>query len=114
MTQVEILKKGKKYEIRILGHAEYAEEGKDIVCSAVSILSATLVQKLNEWDEDGELELYEKVTAPGCVKVIVEQKKEAEAEVDSLVDVIMTGYMLLEHKYSRNINVMWGEILEEI
>ncbi len=35
-----------KHEIRISGHAHYAEKGKDIVCAAVSALEYTLTKAL--------------------------------------------------------------------
>ena len=34
--------------ITITGHAQYAEEGKDIVCAAVSVLAQTLIRSI-EW-----------------------------------------------------------------
>ena len=34
--------------VRIIGHARYAEIGKDIVCSAVSILYQNLVESMQE------------------------------------------------------------------
>ena len=36
------------YELKAVGHANYDEYGKDIICSAVSILVVTLVNKLYE------------------------------------------------------------------
>ena len=41
-----------KWRITIEGHAKYAEEGKDIVCAAVSILSWTLIKSLQELTTD--------------------------------------------------------------
>lgn len=34
--------------IVITGHAEYAPRGQDIVCSAISTLTATLIESVNE------------------------------------------------------------------
>lgn len=41
-----------KNRITIKGHAKYSEEGKDIVCAAVSILSWTLIKSLRELTTD--------------------------------------------------------------
>lgn len=45
-------------ELRLEGHAEYAERGKDIVCAAVSTLVCTLVANLEdigcEMKQDGD------------------------------------------------------------
>ena len=35
------------------GHAGYAEEGYDIICAAVSVLSVNLVNSIEEFTEDG-------------------------------------------------------------
>lgn len=37
-----------EYEFKASGHANYDEYGRDIVCSAVSILVVTLANRLNE------------------------------------------------------------------
>ena len=41
-----------KDRLRVSGHAGYAEVGKDIVCSAVSILVVTLVESLKKQNEN--------------------------------------------------------------
>lgn len=38
--------------IKIKGHAQYAEPGKDIVCSAVSVLTQTLIQSVENLTAD--------------------------------------------------------------
>lgn len=41
-----------KDKIKIRGHANYAEPGKDIVCAAVSVLVSTLIQSVEELTTD--------------------------------------------------------------
>ena len=41
MTEIEALYEENEFYLTIKGHAEYGEYGKDIVCSAVSILAFT-------------------------------------------------------------------------
>lgn len=41
MIDIKLYEKDHKYKILCKGHAEYAEHGKDIVCSAVSTLLQT-------------------------------------------------------------------------
>ena len=48
MITVEV----KEDEIQIIGHANYAEIGKDIVCSAVSTLYQNLIISLTELTND--------------------------------------------------------------
>nr|DAP21256.1 MAG TPA: YsxB-like protein [Caudoviricetes sp.] len=53
-----------KARLTVSGHAGYAEHGKDIVCSAVSILVLTLIESLKRHNniiyelEEGDLILY--------------------------------------------------------
>ena len=44
MIEVEI----RENRIKITGHAEYAKNGEDIVCAAVTILAQTLVKAIEE------------------------------------------------------------------
>lgn len=48
MTEIKIIKKENKYIIEVVGHANYSESGKDIVCAGVSILSYTLLNAIEE------------------------------------------------------------------
>lgn len=41
-----------KDTIEINGHANYADEGKDIVCASISVLAQTLVASVEELTED--------------------------------------------------------------
>lgn len=41
-----------KSQITIKGHANYAEHGKDIVCSAVSVLVQTLIKSIESLTTD--------------------------------------------------------------
>ena len=38
--------------ISVQGHADYAESGKDIVCAAVSTLTCTLINSINDLTDD--------------------------------------------------------------
>ncbi|MFR5337258.1 MAG: ribosomal-processing cysteine protease Prp, partial [Blautia producta] len=42
----------RKDKIQISGHANYAEEGKDIVCAGVTALTQTLVKSIEDLTED--------------------------------------------------------------
>jgi len=54
MISVEIIRDSKKniYGFTISGHADYADEGKDIVCSAVSALSINTVNSVEAFTSD--------------------------------------------------------------
>ena len=54
MIKVNVESKDKKNinKIKILGHADYDEYGKDIVCSSVSSIVTTTVNGIYEIDKD--------------------------------------------------------------
>ena len=54
MIEIEIIRKGDRIiSLTSKGHAGYAEEGYDIICAAVSVLSVNLVNSIEEFTEDG-------------------------------------------------------------
>lgn len=71
------------YIIKVEGHADFAELGKDIVCASVStatILSANLIKKLNQEDHV-EIELSD-----GIFHLRVKtQTKEIKAVCENLI-----------------------------
>lgn len=72
------------YENRIIkavGHANYAEAGKDIVCAGVSILTDTLVASLAELTED-EIEV-EIDSGKNIIKLKKNPSKRAQLLIDS-------------------------------
>ena len=51
MITVTFAERGKNLSLRLEGHAEYAEPGKDIVCASASILAYTLASIVDSFDE---------------------------------------------------------------
>lgn len=51
MIKVTFAESGNKLSLRLEGHAEYAEEGKDIVCASASILAFTLATIVDSFDD---------------------------------------------------------------
>ena len=50
MIKVTFTESGHKLSLRLEGHAEYAEHGKDIVCASASILAYTLASLVDSID----------------------------------------------------------------
>lgn len=48
MIKAEFKQNDNHYAFSIEGHANYAEHGKDIVCSSVSVLSITVANEISE------------------------------------------------------------------
>lgn len=55
MIKVEMMDTDKGYSLAVSGHADYAPEGQDIVCAAVSVLAQTLANKVDAAARSGRL-----------------------------------------------------------
>lgn len=87
----------KNLELNIEGHAGYAEKGKDIVCSAVSILFYTLVESL---ESSGFLvKPLEKEVRDGSVRLMVHGKGAFTANIQLMFWQTMNGFELLANDY---------------
>ena len=109
MIEVEIYRSGDSYEgFEVTGHAGYAEEGSDIVCAAVSILSYTVLNSMEvvagmnsddfEWSVDEET---------GFMKILL-QKTCLESNI--LLKTFVTGIKLLLENYSQYISLDYKEV----
>jgi uncharacterized protein YsxB (DUF464 family) len=77
-----------KNKMNINGHAQYAEYGKDIVCSAVSILAATFIN------------LYD-------VTVVEDEPFNMELEWKKAdTEFIEMGFEILAETYPKNIKII--------
>lgn len=84
--------------IEISGHAGYAEPGKDIVCAAVTALTQTLIQSIeNLTDDKIEYRIY-----PG--KVEVEYRNLSEKS-KTLVDSFFVGICLIAEEFPEYVKV---------
>ena len=102
MTTITYYEQGDEISIDISGHAGFAEEGSDIVCSAISMLGQTLLAYLDTDNEKfaygikhGHIWAYAKGT-----------------NVRTAFHVIMAGYHLLEINYPDYVEVVRGCCLQ--
>lgn len=84
--------------IKIKGHANYAEPGKDIVCAAVSVLVQTLIQSVEELT----LDIIEYKMRPGRVDIkfwcLSEQSKV-------LIDAFFIGIKGIAEAHPDNVTL---------
>ena len=85
MITIEIRKSGNEY-IGFLskGHAGYAEEGYDIICAAVSVLTVNTINSIEKFTDDA----FKAEAADGMVRwkfTEIPLSKEANLLMDSLV-----------------------------
>lgn len=93
--------------VQLEGHAEYGRRGKDIVCSAVSILYINLVNSLESFTDDVmELNGSKKINFQN---VILKNMPSKEAEL--LFRSFMLGITTVEQEYGKKyISIMNQEV----
>ena len=94
MTTIQINENAQM--IRATGHAEYDEEGKDIVCAAVSALMWTLAGALHKV---GALSMVEEKSGD----MLLGYKAFPQAE--PYIDMFLTGAEMLEYRYPDNVRL---------
>ena len=99
-------KESRSITLRLIGHAGQDEPGKDIVCSAASILAYTVAQALQFQYEEGGLtkKPYLKLE-PGETVIIAKPKPENYAEALHTFFVAQVGYHLLAKNYPQYVTL---------
>lgn len=98
------------FEILVKGHAGYGKAnglplGCDIVCSAISTLSCTLIEKIGKLEDMGKIEAMHIKCDPGDVEVRVKAHKKYSGELGSVVDTILTGFHMLSVDFSSFVSL---------
>lgn len=104
MIQIRYVETGDSRSLLVEGHAGYAPAGQDIVCAAVSVLTCTLAQCLQEIERKGHIRLDTLAMLPGNTDIqwtVIGDKQESHG----LLHVIWTGYALLARTYPNHVTV---------
>lgn len=93
-------KAGGSIILRLTGHAGAGEAGRDLVCSAASILAYTVAQTALFMYEDKALKKKPKIRLkPGDAEVVMTPKKASYTEALHTYYVAQVGYRLLAKDY---------------
>ena len=103
MTQINIVRNGHWYDISIGGHAGYAQQGEDIVCAAISVLSYTLMQALRDAEEAGIIRSLRQSIESGAVCAGYESIHHGTA--NTILNTILCGFRMVEERYPDNCKV---------
>ena len=109
MTKVTIYKnvKNECVGFKALGHAGYAEEGEDIVCAAISILTINTMNAIETFtDADVSLEMDEEI---GFIEYRIE---EPTKETSLLLDTMVLGLQTMadNENYAEYIDLLFEEV----
>ena len=100
MIKVRFEKADKNLVLTVKGHAGQAEHGKDIVCSAASILAYTVAQSVADMRDAGKLKKKPTIRMDeGDAIITCKPTKQYYAEALHTFCVIQTGYDVLCHNY---------------
>ncbi len=99
MISVKTTKENGFYKkVAILGHAMYADYGKDIVCSAASSIVTTTVNGILLLDKEA---LTYKVDKKGLTIIVCKQDKITETLICNMISLLKE----LEENYKDNIEI---------
>ncbi len=86
--------------LKLSGHADAAQKGEDIVCSAATILAYTVAQTLQFMYEDGALQKKPRLDLKnGDAFIVAKPKADSYAEALHTFFVAQVGYHLLAQSY---------------
>ena len=106
MIKVTFTKSDKKLSLRVEGHAEYAEHGKDIVCASASILASVFAVTILECDEVYEVDSIVDLTSGNVIIECNCKSEEAYVKVANAYHYTKLGFELLAHDYSQYVRLM--------
>ena len=95
------MKSGREITLTAAGHAGY-RDGEDIVCSAVSILGFTLMNRLERFSMGDRLDVFYE---PGRLEVTARPEETDRERIEGVFETILTGYDLLAQSYPAHVTL---------
>lgn len=89
----------RKDEIKISGHAYYAEKGRDIVCAAVTALTETLIKSITDLTDDK----IKYDIKPGWVDI---KHRDLSEKSKTLIDSFFIGICITANMFPENIRIV--------
>ena len=86
-------------KVLVNGHAGAAEQGKDIICSAVTIITMNLIQSILSLTED-KIE-YEIETG----SIQLKYEKNLSEVTKTLIDSFFIGICMIANSYPENVRI---------
>lgn len=102
MTTVTAGKRYGAYNVRIEGHAGFADPGQDIVCAGISTLAFTLLHALEDMKVHADVEM-DQPAGRMCFSF------PANKRTEPVLQTVMSGFQMLQHEYPKNIQVGWAK-----
>lgn len=87
-------------KVEVTGHAQFAEQGSDIVCSAVSMIMYTIANKLDAMEKFITIEIDEEDGGYMQIEVV-----KSDDETELLMDTLILGLKMIEEQYNEYIDI---------
>ena len=112
MTRISVSVTDLSVRLEVNGHSGYAESGKDIVCSAVSILTYTVAQLLFEMNANDRLSKSPTVKLCEGDSLVEAECKDTKAleEAMRILHFAKAGYSLLQNSYPEYVKFVTNSI----
>lgn len=105
MITVNITDNKKNLTLRVEGHSNYAEQGKDIVCASASILAYTIAQNAMYMYDRHQLKCLPVLNlVEGNTEITITPKREYYDEGIHAYFLASLGFTLLAKSYPKNVN----------
>jgi len=107
MIKVDIFEKNNNiYKFTVKGHADYAEEGSDIVCSAVSVLVINTINAVETFTDEGVKAEADNENGGFIDYCLTDIEKGSEShDAQLLLEAMVLGLKSIENEYYRYIKV---------
>lgn len=109
MVKVKIKQKNNSLKcIRVSGHANSDDYGKDIVCAAVSVITQTILLGISEILEDD----FNYSVSKGDLYFEIPEKMiyEDEIRINTLTHTLMLGLQNIQNNYEDYIDIIKEEV----
>ena len=87
------------HRVTVKGHARSAENGRDLVCAATSMLTSTLAANVAQLQEKGIVQKKTIVLDDGCAEVSCTVSNKYKYTVEMIYLGICVGFELLSQRY---------------
>ena len=97
-----------RYYARAIGHGDYAEYGKDIVCAAVSALFTAAIQQLLYYYGANEIECikFDLKRGEGWINAEIEEDEAAARKAEGIFDMLFTGLEMISEQHPKNVEIV--------
>lgn len=99
MNYCHITKSNRIEKVIITNHADFAEDGQDIVCAAISAVSITIAEQILTIDKAFALEMDEKEAR------MVFNNNLNNDKIDLLLETLVTGMKMIASTHPQYIKV---------